>query len=110
MRRNAVRLLMAVLFALVGCLAGPGTMAHAAVPASPGVTYTNPIAAQRADPQIFKHTDGYYYFTATVPEYDRIVLRRATTIQGLSTAPETTIWTKNASGVMANHIWAPEIH
>jgi GH43 family beta-xylosidase len=110
LRRNAVRLLAAVLFALVGCLAGPGTAAHAAVPDSPAVTYTNPIAEKRADPHIFKHTDGYYYFTATVPEYDRIVLRRATTIQGLSTAPETTIWTKHASGVMANHIWAPEIH
>jgi hypothetical protein len=27
--------------------------AHAAVPASPGVTYTNTIAEQRADPHIF---------------------------------------------------------
>nr|WP_307544225.1 family 43 glycosylhydrolase [Streptomyces sp. V3I8] len=82
----------------------------AAVPASPAVTYTNPVAEQRADPHIFKHTDGYYYFTATVPAYDRIVMRRATTLQGLSTAAETTIWTKHASGDMGAHIWAPEIH
>jgi len=110
LRRNAVRLLLAGLVALAACLAGPGPAARAAVPASPAVTYTNPIAEKRADPHIVKHTDGYYYFTATVPEYDRIVLRRATTIQGLSTAPETTIWTKHASGVMGAHIWAPEIH
>ncbi|MCT2593949.1 family 43 glycosylhydrolase [Streptomyces sp. N2-109] len=84
--------------------------AHAAVPASPGVSFTNPIAEQRADPHIWKHTDGYYYFTATVPAYDRIVLRRATTIQGLSSATETTLWTKHASGEMGAHIWAPEIH
>ncbi|MGW0564536.1 family 43 glycosylhydrolase [Streptomyces sp. NPDC003016] len=84
--------------------------AQAAVPASPAVSYTNPLVNQRADPHIFKHTDGYYYFTATVPEYDRIVLRRATTIQGLSTAPETVIWTKHATGDMGAHIWAPEIH
>jgi GH43 family beta-xylosidase len=71
---------------------------------------TNPVVSQRADAHIVKHTDGYYYFTATVPEYDRIVLRRATTIQGLSTAPETVIWRKHASGVMGAHIWAPEIH
>lgn len=84
--------------------------AHAAVPTSPGVTYTNAIAEQRADPHIFKHTDGFYYFTATVPAYDRIVLRRAATIQGLSSATETTIWTKHAGGAMGAHIWAPEIH
>ncbi|MET8862452.1 family 43 glycosylhydrolase [Nonomuraea sp. NPDC004580] len=78
--------------------------------ASPAVQYTNPIAARRADPHVFRHTDGYYYFTATVPEYDRIVLRRATTIQGLATAPETVIWRRHTSGEMGAHIWAPEIH
>ncbi|MGW1269571.1 family 43 glycosylhydrolase [Streptomyces sp. NPDC002491] len=101
---------MAVLVALAAAFTGLGAPAQAAAPGSPAVTYTNPIAEKRADPHIFKHTDGYYYFTATVPEYDRIVLRRATTIQGLSTAPEVTIWTKHASGVMGAHIWAPEIH
>jgi GH43 family beta-xylosidase len=78
--------------------------------ASPAVQYTNPIATRRADPHIVKHTDGYYYFTATVPEYDRIVLRRATTIQGLATAPESIIWRRHSSGEMGAHIWAPEIH
>ncbi|MEV4564002.1 family 43 glycosylhydrolase [Nonomuraea sp. NPDC049419] len=78
--------------------------------ASPAVQYTNPIAARRADPHVFRHTDGYYYFTATVPEYDRIVLRRATTIQGLASAPETVIWRRHTSGEMGAHIWAPEIH
>ncbi|MFF3942460.1 family 43 glycosylhydrolase [Streptomyces phaeofaciens] len=110
MRRNAVRLFLAVLVALAAVLTGTAAPAQAAVPESPAVTYTNPIAAQRADPHIFRHTDGYYYFTATVPEYDRIVLRRATTIQGLSTAQEITIWTKHTSGIMGAHIWAPEIH
>ncbi|MDG6101742.1 family 43 glycosylhydrolase [Dactylosporangium aurantiacum] len=82
----------------------------AAAAASPAVQYTNPLVNQRADSQIVRHTDGYYYFTATVPEYDRIVLRRATTLQGLATAAETVIWRKHASGVMGAHIWAPEIH
>ncbi|MGW6547372.1 family 43 glycosylhydrolase [Streptomyces massasporeus] len=104
----AVRLLLAALVTLATCLAG--APARAAAPDSPAVTYTNPIAEKRADPHIVKHTDGFYYFTATVPEYDRIVLRRATTIQGLKSAPETTIWTRHASGAMGAHIWAPEIH
>ena len=38
-----------------------------------------PIILQRADPWIYKHTDGYYYFTASVPEYDRIEIRRSKT-------------------------------
>lgn len=79
-------------------------------PAAPGVLYTNPIATRRADPHIVRHTDGYYYFTATAPEYDRIVLRRATSIAGLATAPETVIWRRHSSGEMSWHIWAPEIH
>ncbi|TDC85997.1 alpha-arabinofuranosidase [Micromonospora sp. KC606] len=78
--------------------------------AAPAVTYTNPLAAQRADPWVYKHTDGYYYFTATAPEYDRIVLRRATTLQGLASAAETVIWRKHSSGEMGAHIWAPELH
>ena len=72
--------------------------------------YAGTLVQQRADSQIMKHTDGYYYFTATVPEYDRIILRRARTLEGLASAPETVVWRKHASGEMASHIWAPEIH
>jgi GH43 family beta-xylosidase len=97
-----------VVMTVLGVLASLLTAAPAA--ASPAVTYTNPLIAQRADPHVVKHTDGYYYLTATVPEYDRIVLRRATTLQGLATAPETVIWRRHTSGEMAAHIWAPEIH
>ena len=71
---------------------------------------TNPLILQRADPHIYRHTDGYYYFTATVPAYDRIELRRATTLEGLSTATPTAIWNAHPNGAMATHIWAPEIH
>jgi GH43 family beta-xylosidase len=102
--RNTI---LATLSALVVGLAGLIVAAPAwAAPA----TFTNPFVQQRADPHIFKHTDGYYYMTATVPAYDRIVLRRSTTLNGLRTAPETTIWTRHASGEMGAHIWAPEIH
>lgn len=83
---------------------------HAAAQAATAVTYVNPLINQRADPHIFRHGDGFYYFTATVPEYDRIVLRRATTIQGLASASESTIWRRHSSGEMGAHIWAPEIH
>lgn len=65
---------------------------------------------QRADPYVIKHTDGTYYFTASVPSYDRIILRKADTLTGLATAEEVTVWTKHESGPMSWHVWAPELH
>jgi GH43 family beta-xylosidase len=88
----------------------PTQVRLAAAYSATAVTYTNPLINQRADPHIFRHSDGFYYFTATAPEYDRIVLRRATTLQGLASAPESTIWRRHSSGEMGAHIWAPEIH
>ncbi|MFN3807460.1 family 43 glycosylhydrolase [Asticcacaulis sp.] len=70
----------------------------------------NPIIAQRADPQILKHSDGYYYFMATVPEYDRLVIRRAKTLGGLSAADEVVVWRRPTEGRMGGYIWAPELH
>lgn len=72
--------------------------------------YPNPFIDQRADPQVMRHHDGRYYFTATVPTYDRIILRSASTFAGLRGAEERTIWTRHQSGPMGSHIWAPEIH
>ncbi|WP_309114218.1 family 43 glycosylhydrolase [Saccharothrix sp.] len=99
-----------VVSVVLALLAGLIVVAAPTASAAPAVQYTNPLANQRADPHIFKHTDGYYYFTATAPEYDRIVLRRATTIQGLASAPESVIWRRHTTGEMGAHIWAPEIH
>ncbi|OLS38403.1 family 43 glycosylhydrolase [Bacillus sp. MRMR6] len=73
-------------------------------------TLNNPIVEQRADPWVYKHTDGYYYFTASVPEYDRLEVRRAKTIQELGSAEPVTAWRKHESGPMSANIWAPEIH
>ncbi|MFD6662267.1 family 43 glycosylhydrolase [Micromonospora chalcea] len=106
--RRRLRPMLAAALAALAVTAGlPVT---GPVQAAPAVNHTNPLVNQRADPHIVKHTDGYYYMTATVPEYDRIVLRRATTLQGLAGAAETTIWRRHTSGEMGAHIWAPEIH
>ncbi|KAK3295258.1 glycosyl hydrolase [Chaetomium fimeti] len=82
----------------------------APVLSSPAVSYENSLIEQRADPHIIKHTDGWYYFTATVPAFDRIILRRAQTIQALQDAAETTIWRRKSSGVGSGQVWAPELH
>ncbi|MDL4841027.1 family 43 glycosylhydrolase [Aquibacillus rhizosphaerae] len=72
--------------------------------------YPKPLIEQRADPYIYKHSDGYYYFTGSYPLYDRIVVRRAKTIEALPDATEVTVWERHESGIMSEHIWAPEIH
>lgn len=72
--------------------------------------YNEPWILQRADPYVYRHEDGWYYFTASVPAYDCVVLRRAKTLVGLAEAEEKVIWRKHESGPMSEHIWAPEIH
>lgn len=80
-------------------------------------TYPEKLVAQRADPDVIKGDDGYYYFTASYPMvgsgdpegYDRVTLRRATTIEGLGSAPEVTIWDENTSA-LNRYVWAPELH
>ena len=75
-----------------------------------GLKYNEPWILQRADPYVYRHTDGTYYFTASVPAYDRIVLRKSSTLDGLKDAGETTVWVKHDTGIMSKHIWAPELH
>jgi GH43 family beta-xylosidase len=77
---------------------------------SQNLDFNNPIAEQRADPWVHKTEDGTYYLIATVPEYDRIVIRKATSINGLKNAEEKVVWRKHENGVMGHHIWAPELH
>lgn len=69
-----------------------------------------PLIEQRADPYIYKHTDGFYYFIASVPEYDRLELRRSPTLAGLADADMVTVWRKPNEGPCSDLIWAPEIH
>ena len=72
--------------------------------------YNKPWILQRADPYVYRHIDGTYYFTASVPAYDGIVLRKSNTLEDLAKADETEIWHKHDKGPMCVHIWAPELH
>lgn len=65
---------------------------------------------KRADPYVYKHTDGTYYFTASLPDYDGIALRKADRLFDLKDAPEKMIWRKHDKGIMSFHVWAPELH
>lgn len=72
--------------------------------------YNEPWIPQRADPFVCRHTDGWYYFTASIPAYDCIFLRRSKTLAGLADAEEHIIWRKHESGPQSIHVWAPELH
>jgi GH43 family beta-xylosidase len=88
----------------------PGKTALAPALALVSAGPINPLVKQRADAQVFRHDDGFYYMTGSVPEYDRLVLRRSKTLAGLATAEERVLWRHQASGPMSGFLWAPELH
>lgn len=73
-------------------------------------TIQNPIVYERADPWIYLHTDGYYYFTGSVPGYQSIEIRKAKSLNGLALGDRKNIWYAHKTGPMSQLIWAPEIH
>ena len=74
------------------------------------IRFANPLVLQRADPFVALQEDGNYIFTATVPGYDRIELRRTRDLNQLASAETKVVWRKHDAGPMSFHIWAPEIH
>lgn len=93
------------------------TASDEALPALASVTapsvngdYQSPLVTLRADPYLYKH-DGMYYFTGSYPEYDRIELTCADSVNGIAAAVPKTIWTMPTppSGE-TRYVWAPELH
>ena len=72
--------------------------------------YNEVWIAQRADPYVYRHNDGTYYFTASLPEYHGIAIRKADSLKNLAIAEETMVWKKHDHGPMSCNIWAPELH
>jgi GH43 family beta-xylosidase len=98
-----------VLPAVAGsALAAPsGPLTDAQVYGAPTVS---PLVWQRADPFVTLPVNGMYYFTGSVPEYDRIIVRGSDTIAGLGSAAESVVWRRPTTGQTGGHIWAPELH
>ena len=76
--RHRLAIALGMIIVLLAVFAPPATAQF--------ITVNNPVIRQRADTAVYKHTDGYYYMTASVPDYKRVELRRATTLQGLGSA------------------------
>ncbi|QYE33628.1 family 43 glycosylhydrolase (plasmid) [Polymorphobacter sp. PAMC 29334] len=94
----------------IATLAGSAALPAGAATVGPAPVPSNPLVHQRADAQVFRNDDGYYYMTGSVPEYDRLVLRRSRTLAGLATAPEAILWRHLSSGPLSGFVWAPELH
>lgn len=45
-----------------------------------------------------------------MPQYDRLAIRRADSLEGLRHAAEVVVWRKPDAGPMSQLIWAPELH
>lgn len=102
-----------MLLGLIGCTKAPMVESQTEVIHRTKAVEHNASQAfieQRADPFIHRTEDGYYYFIATSPGFDQIQLRGASTLKGLASASEKTLWTKKPSGPMGANIWAPELH
>lgn len=88
--------------------------------------YAAPLISHRADPYIYRHTDGKYYFIASHTDaghnldgryqYLYLILRRADTLEDLTDNSgryvEKIIYERKPinGGTMSPHLWAPEIH
>ncbi|MDQ6423146.1 glycoside hydrolase family 43 protein [Paenibacillus sp. LHD-117] len=71
-------------------------------------TFRNPIMASGADPWMYRHSDGCYYFMVTCG--DRLDLHRSPSMSGVALSPKTTIWLPPEEGPGSRDLWAPEIH
>ncbi|RPH97202.1 MAG: alpha-N-arabinofuranosidase [Lysobacterales bacterium] len=99
------------LLAVFGVLACSGPVRAATATATEAPNLDNPIVLQRADPWIHRdEASGCYTFIGTVPEFDRIELRRACRLNDFKLAEPVVVWRKRESGPMSANIWAPELH
>lgn len=69
--------------------------------------FFNVIAADGADPWVFRH-DGRYYATMTTGR--NVTLWRTETLTGLGAAERKVVWEPPAQGPYARDLWAPELH
>lgn len=71
-------------------------------------TFRNPVAAGSADPWVYKHADGFYYFMCT--RGDRLELSRSARLSEIAKGDRTVIWVPEPGGAYSHELWAPEIH
>jgi|GEM_PF-874702 len=76
--------------------------------ATVGSDFYNTLFQNGGDPWVYKHTDGYYYYTHTTG--GNITLWRSKTITGLEGGDRMVAWTPPKGTMYSSNLWAPEIH
>lgn len=71
-------------------------------------TFKNPILANGADPWMYKHTDGHYYFMVT--RGDRLELFKSRSMSRIVEGDLKIVWMPPDTGMNSRNLWAPEIH
>ena len=66
--------------------------------------FNEPWILQRADPYVYEK-DGWYYFTASVPAYDSIVLRRAKKLADLPQAEDSLDLLNGNACLISDHLF-----
>ncbi|GBF76855.1 hypothetical protein PA598K_05363 [Paenibacillus sp. 598K] len=70
--------------------------------------FYNTLFQNGGDPWVYKHTDGYYYYTHTTG--GNITLWRSKAITGLEGGDRMVVWTPPKGTMYSSNLWAPEIH
>lgn len=70
-------------------------------------TFTNPLLPSGADPWIAREGGFYYLMVTTGTD---LVIRKARSLAGLSSAAPVVVWEPPATGPNSKDIWAPELH
>ncbi len=69
----------------------------------------NPIVSPGADPSVWYANNQYYLVQSNENAPNTISIRAASTLSGLASANNTTIWTAPSGTDYSTQIWAPEI-
>ncbi|WP_123039590.1 family 43 glycosylhydrolase [Cohnella candidum] len=70
--------------------------------------FRNPIKSKGADPWMYRHDDGNYYFMVT--ERDRLELYKSNSMSRIGRERPVTVWIPPQEGPGSRELWAPEIH
>ncbi|WP_204912391.1 family 43 glycosylhydrolase [Microlunatus spumicola] len=102
--------LLGVLLLVAAC-AGGGGPAAPTTETSGETMLANPVLGQGADPFVV-FADGQYHqiMSAAAGDGSTLVMRSATSLASLSTAPEQKIFTGGNDGAPCCEWWAPEVH
>lgn len=71
-------------------------------------TFYNVLSQSGADPWVYQHTDGYYYYTRTTG--NNVTLKRSRTLTGIESGETQIIWKPEGEMAGFGAVWAPEIH